>query len=832
MELKNNKYFYSDAQLKNEIERCEYCEDKPCTANCPANCSPADFIRAALVGEVSDYKRAAALIMEANPFGGTCGLVCPEWHCMKGCVKKMFDRSLNIPQIQADIIERADKLGVFPKFEKISPNGKKIAIIGAGPAGLASAAVLARKGYSIEIFEKEKRAGGACNLIPKSRLPQYVLERDINFILSLGDIKINYKTEIKNPTDLLNKNFDAVLIAVGLQKPISLGIKNENLCWYGLSFLKEPSKYDVKNKNVAIIGGGAVATDCAVVCKQKKAKRVIMFALEKLNEMPLSQREKDEIFKYGIEIEGRTRVAEILAEKNKIIGLKTVKVDLKGKKFNLKDIVDIPGSILTRKDIDIVIIAIGAKSDFQKIKHPKIFYAGDFLTGPSTVVEAVASGKNTAEKLSSSLENRNLEYEILNEKKSFVIIKGYKHIPISLETDFFGRKISTPFLLSAAPPSDGYDQMKKAYEAGWSGGIMKTSFDNVPIHIPSEYMFVFNKETYANCDNVSGHQLDRVCKEVEKLIKEYPDRLTMASTGGSVTGNDENDKKVWQSNTKKLENAGCMGIEYSLSCPQGGEGTEGDIVSQNAALTAKIVDWVMEVSNPDIPKLFKLTAAVTSIETIINAIKEVFNKYPNKKAGVTLANTFPTLAFRFIKKKEWEDGVIVGMSGAGVSPISFFTLAKACPLGIVISGNAGPMEYKSAAHFLALGVNTVQFCSIILKYGYNVFNDLCSGLSHLMEYRGIKSMKELIGRALPNPITDFLDLPSEKKISDVNKDLCEHCGNCLRCPYLAISFDENKFPKTDPKKCIGCSLCVQKCFAGALYMRKRTKEELEMLSEK
>jgi dihydroorotate dehydrogenase len=180
--------------------------------------------------------------------------------------------------------------------------------------------------------------------------------------------------------------------------------------------------------------------------------------------------------------------------------------------------------------------------------------------------------------------------------------------------------------------TDGLEQMNKAYEHGWAGGIMKTAFDNVPIHIPSEYMFTFNALTYANADNVSGHSLDRVCREVEQLIKHWPDRLTIASTGGPVTGNDEHDCKGWQSNTKKLEACGVMGIEYSLSCPQGGDGTEGDIVSQNAALTARIIDWIMEVSLPDIPKLFKLTAAVTSIVPILRAIRAVLDKYPEKKA--------------------------------------------------------------------------------------------------------------------------------------------------------------------------------------------------------
>ena len=108
-------------------------------------------------------------------------------------------------------------------------------------------------------------------------------------------------------------------------------------------------------------------------------------------------------------------------------------------------------------------------------------------------------------------------------------------------------------------------------------------------------MFAFGKSTYANCDNVSGHPLDRVCREVERLRREYPDRLTMASTGGPVTGNDEDDMEGWQSNTKKLEGAGVMGIEYSLSCPQGGDGTKGDIVSQDPELTAKIIGAAIEV---------------------------------------------------------------------------------------------------------------------------------------------------------------------------------------------------------------------------------------------
>jgi dihydropyrimidine dehydrogenase (NAD+) subunit PreA len=333
-------------------------------------------------------------------------------------------------------------------------------------------------------------------------------------------------------------------------------------------------------------------------------------------------------------------------------------------------------------------------------------------------------------------------------------------------------------------------------------------------------MSAITQSTYGNCDNVSGHSLNRVCSEIKKLVTEYPDRLTLASTGGPVTGNDASDRKVWVSNTKKLEDAGVMGIEYSLSCPQGGDGTKGDIVSQDAELTAKIVEWIMKAGKADIPKLFKLTAAVTAIYPIITAIKEVFARYPNKKAGVTLANTFPSLSFRTGNKKNWEEGIVVGLSGEGVIPISNLTLANVSKLGVTVSGNGGPMDYKAAADFLALGAKTVQFCTIAMKYGYGIIDDLHSGLSYLLSERGYSSVNELIGCALPNPVTGFMELSSVKKISDVNSELCQHCGNCTRCPYQAVALDNKNIPFTDASKCIGCSICVQKCFSGALYMRE------------
>lgn len=827
----NKTAFLTDAQLRAEMEKCEYCAEKPCQQACPCHCSPADFIMAAKVGQPSDFKRAAALILGSNPLGGVCGAVCPDRHCQQACARATFDHPVNIPAVQAAIIQRAKELKVLPTFRTLGRRQQSVAVVGAGPSGLSAAGMLAQLGYQVKVFEREAGPGGACGLIPDSRLEAKVLRSDYDWLRFLGDIKFRYQTEVENPEALLLQGFQAVVVAAGLWSPIKLGIPGEELATPANIFLRYYMRKRVKGKRVAVIGGGSVAADCVETAFADGASEVEIFMLEKPSEMPLTGKELQSLMRSGVVINSRIRVRKIMAQGKKIEGLKTIRVKLpQGQKFHPSLVKDIKGSKEERPGFDLVILAIGSRPELVKVEKPGLFYAGDMANGPTTVVEAAAAGKNIALEVDAWLNSR--EYiKPERETKSLAILPGRNLLPVSLECDFFGRRILSPFLLSAAPPSDGYEQMKRAYQAGWAGGVMKTAFDNVPIHIPGEYMFAFSKDTYANCDNVSGHSLDRVCSEVSRLVSEFPDRLTIASTGGPVTGNDQEDGKVWQSNTKKLESAGAMAIEYSLSCPQGGDGSKGDIVSQDPALTAKIVDWVLEVSHPDVPKLFKLTAAVTSIHPIIKAIKQVFAKYPGKKAGVTLANTFPTLAFRKGNKKNWEEGIVVGMSGAGVLPISNLTLANVSKLGVTVSGNGGPMDYKTAANFLALGAQTVQFCTVVMKYGYGIVEELHSGLSHLLEARGMKSVAQLIGCALPDPITGFMDLSAEKKISDVDPDLCQHCGNCTRCPYLAITLDDEKVPQTDASKCIGCSICVQKCFSGALFMRQRTQKEKRLLRE-
>jgi len=817
-------------QLQAELLRCEYCEEKPCTKACPANCSPFDFIMAAREGYPSDIKRAAAEILSNNPLGGVCGQVCPDRFCMAGCSHKRFDGAIQIPAVQAAIVQTARELGGIPEVEVPALNGKRVAVVGGGPAGLGAAAALGQMGYQVDIYEARAELGGMMNLIPDHRLSREMIRADIQYVLSMGAIKACTGVSISDPKTLLAQGYDAVCVTAGLWKPISLGIENEELAIKMADLLSDPAEFTLQGR-VAVVGGGATAMDCAITAKACGAQHVELFMLEKLAEMPLTDSERRELVDYDIEVNGRVRLTRLLRTGEKLTGFETRRVALpEGLPFKPANVVDVNGSDSLHSGFSAVIMAIGMRPALPREQVDGLFHAGDFSHGPTTVVEAVASGKNAALKIDAWLKREAVPV-FEPPLKSHYQMPGYRPVPVSLEADFFGRPIHSPYLLSASPLTDGLDQMNLAYRRGWPGGIMKTAFDNVPIHIPAEYMVTFGDSTYGNADNVSGHALDRVCSEVEQLIKLWPDRLTMASTGGPVTGDDEHDRRGWQSNTRKLEAAGAMGIEYSLSCPQGGDGTEGDIVSQNAALTAKIIDWIMEVGSPEIPKLFKLTAAVTAIVPILRAIRSVLDKYPDKKAGITLANSFPTLAFRPAAGRAWEEGLVVGMSGEGVTPISNLTLSQAVPQGIEISGNGGPMNYKAAMDFLALGVKTVQFCTIATRHGLGIIRDLESGTAFMMRERGIHSMRELISIAQPHPVTDFMALSPVKKVSEADFALCVSCGNCARCPYLAIRLDDQGRPHTDPVLCIGCSICAKKCLTGAIHMRTRTPEELAVLQE-
>ncbi|HUS84732.1 MAG TPA: FAD-dependent oxidoreductase, partial [Anaerolineales bacterium] len=287
----------------------------------------------------------------------------------------------------------AKNLGGVPKFSNSEANGMKVAVVGGGPSGLAATASLAQMGYAVDIFDARDQLGGMMALIPDHRLDKKVMETDIDFILSLGEISTKLGSKVEEPKDLLAQGYNAVCIAAGLWDPIRLGIENEDIAITMVDLLARPDAYDFDGR-VAVIGGGATALDSAIIARVRGAKHVELFMLETLAEMPLTTNERAELLDNDIEVNGRIRVSKINTNGKRIAGMETIKVELpQDKSFAPANVQDISGTEGVRTDVDDVIVAIGMRSTLAIDQTEGLFFAGDMASGPTTVVEASASGK-------------------------------------------------------------------------------------------------------------------------------------------------------------------------------------------------------------------------------------------------------------------------------------------------------------------------------------------------------------------------------------------------------------------------------------------------------
>lgn len=374
-------YYLNKAQLKAELDRCLQCVNKPCTKACPVNCQPQEFIKQAKQGDLTG---AAQTIMQNNPLGQTCGLICPDKFCLKACLRAKIDFAVNIPKIQATLLESCPtRIDVA----SIPHNSYKIAVIGAGPAGLAATDVLSRAGYFVCIFEATDKIGGALNMIPAERLPHQVIEKDASFILCRQNVQISYKAKIQSPLQLLD-DFDGVIVATGEPMITPLAIEGQEYALSYSEYLLNPDAYRTTGK-VAVIGGGNVAADCALTAHRNGSSHVEMFVRRRLCDMRISQSEYLSLLQNEINITALSSPEKITPDENGLT-LYIHKNQYIGNHWQ-----SIPETMIALKGFTYVISAIGSRAE-SKVIHDRIIYAGDCKTGGSTVVEAIASGREAA----------------------------------------------------------------------------------------------------------------------------------------------------------------------------------------------------------------------------------------------------------------------------------------------------------------------------------------------------------------------------------------------------------------------------------------------------
>lgn len=289
-----------------EASRCLLCHDAPCSQACPAKTDPAKFIRSV---RFRNFKGAAETIRENNPLGGICAYVCPtEKYCEKACSRTCIDKPIEIAKIQKYIteFETATNMKILTSpSEKLN---KSVAIIGSGPSGLTLACLLLKKGYDVDIYEKEEQLGGYLRYgIPEYRLPNKVVDNEIKKIINLGlkvHNKINVGTDIDE--DTLKQEHDALVYAIGLSRGKMLPMfENNNYVTTAVDYLKKikRNKGNVKApKKALVIGGGSVAMDIATSLKKIGAENVIVAAYEEFNEFKATENDLSLAIKNGVSI--------------------------------------------------------------------------------------------------------------------------------------------------------------------------------------------------------------------------------------------------------------------------------------------------------------------------------------------------------------------------------------------------------------------------------------------------------------------------------------------------------------------------------------------------
>ena len=316
-----------------EATRCLMCFDAPCTHACPTHIDIPKFIKKIYTGNLRGSARA---ILESNLLGATCARVCPVQELCEGaCVLGSEHKPIAIGRLQRFAMDYIYGKGVNV-FPKPTPTGKKIAVVGGGPAGLSCAGELAKRGHEVTLFEKRNLAGGLSTFgIIGLREPVEIALSEVNMIQKLG-VKVETHKEIGDNLLLadLQAKFDAVFLGLGLGATPNLGIAGEENILDGLEYIEQSkmSGHSLKiGKNVVVIGAGNTAIDCATIAKRMGAEHVTMIYRRTASEMTAYPHEYDFIKKEGVRFEFLSQPMCVHAKNGVVEGVECVHMSLGGK---------------------------------------------------------------------------------------------------------------------------------------------------------------------------------------------------------------------------------------------------------------------------------------------------------------------------------------------------------------------------------------------------------------------------------------------------------------------------------------------------------------------
>lgn len=398
----------------------------PCTNNCPINNDIRGFMRT--LASQQDYASAWRMITRTNPFPAICGRVCPHT-CEDGCNRRDFDSPLAINSCERAVGDFGLEQYLEHHKDVLTTRKDKVAVVGSGPAGLSCAFHLARRGFRVKIFEASRELGGMMRYgIPDYRLPNEVLNREIDSVLRLGiEVECNVKVGVNIDFERLVHDHSAVFLGIGAQKGVSLGVSGEDAqsVMTGIGFLRDINmgrKMEV-GRNVVVVGGGNTAMDCARVAKRLGANVSVVYRRTR-TEMPAITSEIDEAMEERIMFHYHTNPVKVIMEGNRVVGLLCVQMELKeADSTGRARPVPITGSESVIP-ANTVIFATGQAVDFEGIEiakrdnqwigtdellmtsTEKVFAGGDAVVGLETVAKAIGQGHQAAIAIEDFIDNR------------------------------------------------------------------------------------------------------------------------------------------------------------------------------------------------------------------------------------------------------------------------------------------------------------------------------------------------------------------------------------------------------------------------------------------
>ena len=436
-------YGYTEEMAVEEAQRCLHCKHMPCVSGCPVNVQIPKFIQ--LIAE-HKFADACAAIKETSALPAVCGRVCPqETQCEAKCVRGIKGEPVAIGRLERFAADWDMKNG---KNEVVKPesNGHKVAVIGAGPAGLTCAGDLAKKGYEVTIFEAFHKAGGVLVYgIPEFRLPKAIVQKEVEGLEKMGvkvmtDMVIGKVLSIDELMD--DMGFEAVFIGSGAGLPMFMGIEGEDLV--GVSSANEfltrinlmkayRDDYDTpirKGKNVAVVGGGNVAMDAARSAMRLGAEHVYIVYRRGEAEMPARAEELHHAKEEGIELQVLSNPVKIHGDENaNVKSIECIKMELgEPDASGRRRPIPVEGSNF-EIPVDTVIMSLGTSpnplirtttegleankkgclvaDEHMATTREGVYAGGDAVTGAATVILAMGAGKTAAASIDEYIQNKN-----------------------------------------------------------------------------------------------------------------------------------------------------------------------------------------------------------------------------------------------------------------------------------------------------------------------------------------------------------------------------------------------------------------------------------------